>query len=428
MSAGKQLQLFYLLNRGTRRRLIAAQVGLTIGVTLVTLFVAAGLGLKQLVLGGVLGTLPLDQVKIVAKSMDIAFLKLGRPEFLGGGQLDEDAIEKLAAAQIVKAVYPIAYARFPIQLHADLLGSSYGTDASLQGVDPRWVADELRDDARFASAPGGPIPILVSRKVLQIYNAGFAKANDLPRLSESAVIGRTISIQLGASSLAGARDRAAHREARIVGFSDRIDPLAVAVPLDLLESYEQALLDEPRTSYDAAIVEARSAGDIAGIDSLIRKMGLEIAPESHLARQVDAAISVGILVFSLLGGVVIALSLMNAANTMILILRERRYELGVVRALGLSRSRLIGLLATEAALGGGFAALVAIALSAAALSAASTSVHQALGNVVSTPAHLSLPTWLILGVLVFTPTANAVAAAFPALRTVGGSIAASLKR
>ena len=75
-----------------------------------------------------------------------------------------------------------------------------------------------------------------------------------------------------------------------------------------------------------------------------------------------------------------------------------------------------------------FGALVAIGLSAAALSAASTSVHQALGNVVSTPAHLSLPTWLILGVLVFTPTANAVAAAFPALRTVGGSIAASLKR
>lgn len=428
MRAASRMRLFYLLNRGTRRRLMAAYVGLTIGVTLVTLFVAAGLGLKDLVLGGVLGTLPLNQIKVVPKSMDIAFLRLGQPKLLGGGRLDESALQALGAHEAVEAVYPIAYARFPIQLHADLLGSRYGTDASLQGIDPRWVADELQNDARFTSAPGGPIPILVSRKVLQIYNAGFAQANDLPRLSEHAVVGRTISIQLGASSLAGERDRAAWREARIVGLSDRIDPLAVAIPLELLEFYEGALLEEARTSYDAAVVEARSAGDLAGIESSIRTMGLEIAPESHLTRQIDTAISVAILAFSLLGGVVIALSLMNAANTMILMLRERRYELGVVRALGLSRRRLIGLLAAEAALGGGVAALVAVALSAAALSAGSGFLQRSLGAAVDTSLQLSLPAWLILGVFVFTPAVNALATAIPALRTVGGSIAAALRR
>ncbi|MBD3334530.1 MAG: FtsX-like permease family protein [Candidatus Eisenbacteria bacterium] len=428
MPMSRQLRLFYLLNRGTRRRLVAANVGLIIGVTLVTLFIASGLALRGLVLGGVLGALPLDQIKVVPKSMDIAFLRLGQPKFLGGGELDRDTIQKLAADEAVRAVYPIAYARFPIQLHADVLGSRYGTDTSLQGVDPRWVADELPEDARFEDTPEDPISILVSRKVLQIYNAGFAPANDLPRLSEGAVRGRTLSIQLGASSLAGRRERAVVRDARIVGLSDRIDPLAVAVPLSVLESYERRLVGEERESYDAAVIAARSAGEIARIEALARDMGLEIAPESHLARQVDAAISMAIVVFSLLGGVVIALSLMNAANTMILILRERRYELGVVRALGLSRRRLIGLLAAEAAGVGGLTALVAVALSAGALSAGAAFLQRSVGQVVSASIEMPLPGWLVLAVLVITPAVNAVAASIPAMRTVSGSIAAALRR
>ena len=46
-----------------------------------------------------------------------------REVLLGGGALDDATVEKLIANQSVQAVYPIAYARFPIHLHAELLGS-----------------------------------------------------------------------------------------------------------------------------------------------------------------------------------------------------------------------------------------------------------------------------------------------------------------
>ncbi|MBU1700375.1 MAG: FtsX-like permease family protein [Candidatus Eisenbacteria bacterium] len=424
----KRLRFFYLLNRGSRRRLVAANVGLLIGVTLVTLFIASGLGLRTLVLDGFLGALPLDQIKVVPKSMDIAILRLGRPKFLGGGTLDEAAVEKLVSDKSVQAVYPIAYARFPIHLHAEFLGSQYGTDTSVQGIDPRWVADELPQDAAFVFNNSQPIPILLSRKVLQFYNAGFAPANNLPRLTGRAVIGREVAIELGISSIAGDLDRSISKQALIVGLSDRIDPFAVAVPLAMLDYYDRLLLDEERKSYDAVVIQASSPGEIARIEALARKLGLEITPESHLARQVDAGISVAIVVFSLLGGVIIGLSLMNATNTLILILRERRFEMGVVRALGLSQRRLVGLLAAEAALAGALTALIAVALSAAVLALGSHFLESSIGQIMQTPIPLKLPGWLILAVLCLTPVVNALAVLVPAMRSVSGSIALALRR
>jgi ABC-type antimicrobial peptide transport system permease subunit len=273
-----------------------------------------------------------------------------------------------------------------------------------------------------------PIPILLSRKVLQFYNAGFAPANNLPRLTEDAVVGREVAIELGVSSIAGRRDRSISQQALIVALSDRIDPLAVAVPLAMLDHYDRLLLDEERESYDAAVIQAASAGDIARIEALARRLGLEIAPESHLARQVDAAIGIAILVFSLLGAVIIALSLMNAANTLVLILRERRFEMGVVRALGLSRRRLIGLLVIEAAVVGALTGLAAVILSAGAISLGSRLLENSVGQIVQTPVTLSLPGWLIPAALLLTPVINALAVLAPAVRTLGGSIAMALRR
>ncbi len=428
MRLRRLLRLFYLLNRGTRRRMVAANVGLVIGVTLVTLFVSSGLGLRELVLNGFLGALPLNQIKLVPKSMDVAFLRLGRPKFLGGGKLDRAAIERLTADEAVRAIYPIAYARFPIHLHTELLGSSYGTDTSVQGIDPRWVADEVAEGYDFTFVEGEPIPILVSRKVIQIYNAGFAPANNLPRLSEAAVIGREVGIELGASSLRGRQARSLSATARIVGFSDRVDPLAVAVPIGMLDFYDLVLSEEKRQAYDAAVIEARSAGEIARIESAARGLGLEIAPESHLARQIDGAIKVAIVVFSAVGAVVIALSLMNATNTLILILRERRYELGVVRALGLSRRRLIGLLAGEAAIAGAVTAGVALAVSALLLALGVGFLDRAVGHLVGVAPRLGVPGWLVPAVLVLTPLVNVLAVLVAAQRAVGGSIAAALRR
>ncbi len=423
--------LFALLNRGTRRRLIAANVGLSLGVLLVVLFVAAGLGLRDTLLTDLLGTLPITQLKVQPRVMEVGVLRLGRSAAMGGGALDPAALDRLADMPEVEAVYPIAYAHFPVSIEGELLGSTYGTDAPLQGVDPAWVAREADPAYTFAARDTGAVPILLSRKVLQAYNVGFARANGLPQLTEGAIIGQTLSLDLGSSFLGGTESGREIRPAVICGFSDKVDALALGVPLGVVRHYAERFESDDEDlggGYDAAIIEAREPGDLTAIETAASDLGLELAPDAYLGRQVGQAVTVVILMLTAVGIAVVALSLMNMANTMHLVVRERQYELGVVRAVGMSEGVLAGILVAEASLSGLLSAVFALAIGAIVLWLGALLLAGPLTPILGTAPSFQIPFWLIGAALALTPLASALAAVVPARQAVGASIATSLRR
>lgn len=427
MPPSNLVRLFVLLNRGTRRRLVAANVGLVLGVTLVLLFVSAGLGLRDALLRDVLGALPLTQLEVQPRSMQMGMLQLGRGESSGGRPLDESTVATLEELPEVVAVHPIVYAHFPVSVRGDLLGSSYGTDAPVQGVSPRWVAHEVDPDYTFDDDPSRPIPILVSRKVLQAYNVGFARANGLPRLTEGAIVGQELEIDLGASSLGGASAGREVRPAVIVGFSDRVAPLAVGIPLGTVMRYAERF-GEPVDAYDAVVIEAHAPGDLPAIERVVASLGLELAPDAYLARQVGRSVTLVVAILSAVGMAVVALALLNAANTLLLVLRERRFELAVVRAVGVGETLLSSILVAEAALSGLLAAGVSVLLSVVVLEGGSRLLAGTLVPLLGSAPSFALPGWLVAVVLVLTPSAAAVAALIPARRAVGVAIASALRR
>lgn len=426
MRATELARLALLLNRGTRRRLIAANIGLTLGVTLVTLFVAGGTSLERTILEDVLGTLPITQLKVQPRPLDVGGLRLGRSAGMGGGRLDRETIETLRAVEGVEEIFPIAYAHFPVSLRGEVLGSTYGTDAPVQGVDPRWVAGEA-DPAYGFSATSDPVPVLVSRKVLQAYNAGFASANRLPQLTEGVIVGQPLEIVLGSSTLGGTAEGFERREAVIAGFSDRVDALALAVPIDLVLDYAKRFGDDG-PPYDAAVVDVRDPGELAGVEAALEELGLELAPDAYLGRQVGLAVTIVTLMLTAVGAAVVILALLDIANTLQLALRERQYDLGVARALGVSERLLQSILVAESALSGVASALVALGASLLALNLGERFLTGSLAPILGGGPSLDVPPWLALGVLLATPIASALAALVPAHGAVRVSISRALRR
>lgn len=427
MKLASLTRLFVLLNRGTRRRLIAANVGLILGVTLVAVFVAAGTGLRDTILTNLLGTLPIDQLKVQPRSVSVGVLKLGRPGGSEGG-ISESDMDALRALPQVTALHPIKYAHFPVSIKGEILGSSYGTDAPLQGVSPDWVASEVAPGYAFASADTGEVPLLLSRKILQAYNVGFAAANRLPRLTESAIVGEQLQLELGASALGGTRAGRETRPARIVGFSDRVDALALAVPIDVILHYTRRFGDDTDVGVDALVIHARSHRDLSAIENTISSLGLELAPDAYLGRQVGQAATLVIAIMSAIGVAVVLISLSNVANTLQLVLRERQFELAVVRASGVSARLLRSFLILEAALSGVASALVGLLLSLGVLAAGGRLLAGTLEPILGTSPRFAIPLWLVLLLLVATPLASGLAAILPARHAVGRSIAMSLRR
>jgi putative ABC transport system permease protein len=126
---------------------------------------------------------------------------------------------------------------------------------------------------------------------------------------------------------------------------------------------------------------------------------------------IDSVLDVLLLVVTGLLGVAVVIALIGVGNTLALSVVERRQESGLLRALGLTRGQLRGLLAWEALLVAGVAALLGVLLGGVYGLVGAASVLGDLGEIV-----LSVP-WLQVGAIVVVATlAGLLASVLPARR------------
>jgi putative ABC transport system permease protein len=163
----------------------------------------------------------------------------------------------------------------------------------------------------------------------------------------------------------------------------------------------------------------RLADDVdqaAAIDEITDVAGAAVptAFVSGLASEraaIDSVVDVLLLVVTGLLGVAVVIALIGVGNTLALSVVERRQESGLLRALGLTRGQLRALLAWEAVLVAGVAALLGVLLGGAYGLIGAASVLGEVGEVV-----ISVP-WLQIGAIVAVATvAGLLASVLPARR------------
>ncbi|MGY2076180.1 ABC transporter permease [Blastococcus sp. SYSU DS0828] len=136
---------------------------------------------------------------------------------------------------------------------------------------------------------------------------------------------------------------------------------------------------------------------------------------------IDSVLDVLLLVVTGLLGVAVVIALIGVGNTLALSVVERRQENGLLRALGLTRGQLRGLLAWEAALVAGVAAVLGVVLGSAYGLIGVASVLGSYGELV-----LSMP-WLQVAAIVAVATAAGLAASvLPARRAARTSPVAAI--
>ena len=161
---------------------------------------------------------------------------------------------------------------------------------------------------------------------------------------------------------------------------------------------------------------ADDADQSAAIDEVTDVAGAAVptAVVTGLASEraaIDSVLDVLRLVVTGLLGVAVVIALIGVGNTLALSVVERRQESGLLRALGLTRRQLRALLAWEAVLVAGVAAVLGVLLGGAYGLIGAASVLGDLGDIV-----LSVP-WLQVGAIVAVATvAGLLASVLPARR------------
>src|SRR5256886_4331393 len=197
---------------------------------------------------------------------------------------------------------------------------------------------------------GQPIPVVANRRLLELYNKVFAPQRNLPRLTESMLIGFQIPLELGRSFVT-ARTLATPQETsmQLVGFSERATLAGVSMLLAAIQRINRKYGADADT-YSSVLVRAQSADDVTDVAAAVRKLGLEIDDaEQRYAVQIGAAVELVTLALSLLAALITGLAAVNTMQAFYASVRERKREIGILRAVGATRGDVAAVVLAEAA-------------------------------------------------------------------------------
>ncbi len=176
--------------------LLASTFGVALGVGALTFFLALGSGL---------GAAVAQVFPPVTREIELVLPQVSAAELLGADRkLDDETLAVLAKLPGVEKASPKMTLRFPALTRYN--GLFFGKELHMGlevigvGIAPELVAA----DAKLPFVDPGPdlkkpIPIVINRRLIEIYNKVFAPQRGLPRLTESMLIGFTFPIELGAA-------------------------------------------------------------------------------------------------------------------------------------------------------------------------------------------------------------------------------------
>lgn len=397
---------------GVRAALLGG--GVALGVAMLIFLLAFVTGTRKALLDRVVSSLPITHLTVAPRSFSLAVIKFESPF----SSLDERAVERIGSIPGVERIMPMAGLRLPAQMRADFFGQGFVTDTGVFGVDPELLADQLPPDAGFDAAgdPGPPYPAVVSSDIIDMYNTGFAKANDLPQITPEILRDQSAVLYLGYSSFSRGEVRRAV-PVRLVGVSDRVPLVGISLPRPVVEAWNREFTGEERPQYLSLTVVVDRAEEVDRVASQIESMGYSVTSGRETAQRIRTLTDVLRAAFGLIGIVVLAVAGLGIANALLLSVMERRHEIGIFRSVGASRGDIRLLFLVEAGLIGLGGSLAGVALGALAARAADWGLHRALPDLPLLPPSFFELSWPILaGGLTLGVLISILAALAPAHR------------
>ncbi len=333
-----------------------------VGAAALAVFVALGLGVGQ----AAARMFPAD-----ARLVEVVPAQLSLGGLLGGGRLDEAALARLVELPGVRAVWPRQNLVVPVAAPEPPRGleAAWPPGMTLQipvvGVDPTMVADDTRKGVDFADPPdGGPIPVVLSRRLVEIYNKTIAPTWGIPGLPPGLdPVGLELPLRIGLSIIPGRSEkRVIDVRVRLAGLSDRVPLYAMAVPLATVQRLHR-LYNRSDPGYGQVTLLADQAADAPAIAAAARRMGFAVdRSEQATAERVGTVVTLTTGALTGLALLMTALAALAIARSRAASVAARSREMALLQALGATGRDVRALVLVEALLVGGGGGLMGMAV------------------------------------------------------------------
>jgi len=275
------------------------------------------------------------------------------------------------------------------------------------GVAPELVAGDVRPGLSFEDPGPGtdrPIPVLLSRRLLEIYDKTIAPAWGVRKLPPLvSVVGLELPVKIGLSILPQRTERrVADARLRLVGLSDRVPIYVLALPLATVRRLHAEWGKEDQ-GYSQVSVLARRPEDVPAIVAAVRRMGLSVdEAERAAAERVGTIVLVTTGALAALAIAMCALAALAIAQSLSASVRGRAKEIAVLQAVGAAPSDVRRIVLLEGAMVGLAGGIAGAALAVGLAALADRAAAAALPDFPFRPeTFFAFPAWLAaLGVIV----------------------------
>lgn len=234
--------------------------------------------------------------------------------------------EELSRQPWVRSVGAFTAANFNVYMSVDLGGRSMSTYMFLESIPDKFL-DVSPSDWRFD--PSRPeVPIIMSKEYLALYNFGFAASRGMPQLSETVMARVPLSITVSGNG------RSMKIPGRIVGFSSRLNTLAV--PQNFMEWANKEFAPPGKEEQPSRlIVEVSKPGDPA-IDRFMRINGYDVAGDKADNSRANYFLTLVTAIVIAIGSVISILAFFILMLSIFLLLQKNRRKLHDLMLLGYS--------------------------------------------------------------------------------------------
>ena len=281
-------------------RLFLSILGIVCGVASLLVLLSLIGSVKRTVKGELIGKIPITEMMVQPKGERVLFMVV-----VSYSSFDDSLVEYIEGLPGVDVVYPMQSLDIPAEIEGRVQIKSYlptikfHTDIAVFGVPREIIEDGLIDPEKYVFDPEAEkVPIVISKKMIELYNIGYAKTMNLGRIHEEALIGQEFELRFGndkefrkqlkKKGLWKEKYGLSPEKCSIVGASKSAPLMGISVPLEYVQYWREKFwkgdIDKlgVETTYEYLVVRARS---IEYVESIRKKIE---AKERTLVREVRA--------------------------------------------------------------------------------------------------------------------------------------------